>query len=124
MPPLARLRHNLRRSLCPHAIKTGQRIRQNKCDFNSYSTIFLYSWDHLSGHNTLVRAPSDYKREGTLDTRLSSNTQSRHSCLGNATLSQVDVGYYALVAQTTLDPRVFLRDCVFFHLSRQTSYPS
>jgi hypothetical protein len=56
--------------------------------------------------------PLDYKREGILDTRFSSKTQVMHSCLGNTTHSQVDVGYYAPVAQTTLDPRVFLRDCV------------
>jgi hypothetical protein len=78
----ARLRHNLRRSLCPHAIKTGHRTEEISALTPRSSYILGPTcWDSIP----LYVSSLDYKSEGTLDTRDSSNTQTRHSCLGNTT---------------------------------------
>lgn len=117
---LARLCHNLRRGLCPHAIKIGHRTEEiSALTPRSFYILGPTCWGSIPLYVSFL----DYKSEGTLDTRDSSNTHTRHSCLGNTTLSQADVGYYVLAVWTSLDSRVFLRDCVFFHLSRQTSQP-
>lgn len=116
----ARLCHNLRRGFCPHAIKIGHRTEEISALTPRSSYILGPTcWGSIPLYVSFL----DYKSEGTLDTRNNSNTQARHSCLGNTTLSQADVGYYVPAVWTSLDPRVFLRDCVFFHLSRQTSQP-
>jgi hypothetical protein len=77
----------------------------------------ICSWAHMSGLSTFVHAPLSYKRGGmqcyntssggSLRPNLDSQFSSFHS---NPTHS--GVGYYALAARTTLNPRVFM--CLTF----------
>jgi hypothetical protein len=88
-------------------------------------------WAHMSGHNTLVRAPLSYKREGTRRYKGDPLTRSEihldchtHKFIQALKLntSHSGVGYYAPAARTTLNPCVFLCSSRF-HVAGKTLRP-
>jgi hypothetical protein len=96
----------------------------------------LYSWAHMSGPSTLVRAPLSYKRGGMqrywgTDRQRRRDTQTQtdldpaqaHKFIQALKLntSHSGVGYYAPAAQTTLNPRVFLSSSFIYQQAKRLS---
>jgi hypothetical protein len=101
----------------------------------------LYSWAHMSGLSTLVRAPLRYKRGGmqrykgtdthehnwthldTLRLNLDLDLAQAHKFIRALKLntSQSGVGYYAPAARTTLNPCVFLSSSFIYRQAKRLS---
>jgi hypothetical protein len=72
----------------------------------------------MSGPSPFVYAPFSYKRGGMRrNLRLASSYNPSSNTSHNA------VGYYALAARTTLNPRVFLSTAPSLHRSSETPKP-
>jgi hypothetical protein len=106
---------------------------QEDCSSDSKYYIHYIPGPRMAGLNTLVRAPLIYKRGGmqrykggkktrgrTLGRTFRPNSDSELSSFhSNPTHS--GVGYYALAARTTLNPRVFLSSLFIYQQAKRLS---